>query len=234
MRLLQSTTLLFLVGCALGAPARTTAPAQQPFPTPSEGIEITAAGDDGGISLADVLRDFCRVSGQNFSMSPETRNALESTPVGLLASVQVPAAQVYSFVEGLLIRNGFVVARLQSEAPALLGLYSSQERRDRSAGEQAMRVSRDQLTPFGAHPALLIRTVVDVHPASAKEVAGALRGLAADHSLYRVLQSGSPTSVIVEGPGSWVVDVVATIDEVVANHVAYVEQFRRPESGSDE
>jgi type II secretory pathway component GspD/PulD (secretin) len=226
MRTIHATTALMLAGCALAAPTMTATPKQQPFPTASEGIEIDAAGGDGGSTLADVLRDFSRATGQNFSISPQTRQMLEATPVGLLNSVSVPPAQVFSFVEGLLIRNDFVATRLRGEAPALLGLYSMNERRNRAIGGQAMRVASEDVASFAEHPALLIRTVLDVSPANAKDVASALRHLCSDQSLYSVTHSGAPSSVILQGPGSWVVDTVATIEEVVANHATYLRPFQ--------
>lgn len=198
----------------------------RPFPIPSEGIEILAADDEGGSTLADVLREFTRVTGQNITMSPPTRQQVEAAPVGLLASVHVPPTQVYSFVEGLLTRNDLVITRLRAEAPALLALYSMEERRNRPIAGQALRVRGEHLTAFRDHSALLIRTVVDVSPANAKEIAGHLRHLTTDTSLFYIYPSGSPTSVVVQGPGTWVVDAVATIDEIVDNH----EELFRPAS----
>jgi hypothetical protein len=231
MRPAQITTALLLAGCAFAAPGPNPFPAGgqsqggRPFPVPSEGIEVVAAGDDGGSTLADVLRDFTRITGQNFSMSPATRQLIEASPVGLLSSVHVPPTQVYSFVEGLLMRNDLALTRLRSEAPALLGLYSMQERRNRSIGGQAILVSEERLAPFAQHPALQVRTVVDVTPANAKELSSSLRNLASDSSLYLVMPVGS-TSVVVQGPGAWVVDVVATMDDVVANHEKYRQADR--------
>ena len=82
-----------LVGTLLAPHPRAVTPAQAGvhFPQPSEGITIGATLADGGPSMADVLRDFARVAGQNLSISAATRKSLEKTPAGLIDSVDVRA-----------------------------------------------------------------------------------------------------------------------------------------------
>jgi hypothetical protein len=65
-----------LIGTAMAAALLATTPpgpsqarADTHFPAPSGAITIAATTADGGPSMADVLRDFARVAGQNLSIS---------------------------------------------------------------------------------------------------------------------------------------------------------------------
>jgi hypothetical protein len=235
MRILQGTSTVLIAGCAIAAgPVAAPAPQQAPFPSPTKGLAIEASGIEGGTTLAELLREFCSATGQNLSVSQSTRQQLEMTPVGLMNPVEVPEAEVYSFVEGLLRQHDYVLTVQRDVAPMLLGVYSRDDRQRRSIRDQGRGVAREELDQWAAHPAVMIRTVVDVAPANAHELGNNLRMLVSDQSLHGIWSSGSPASMIVEGPAAWVIDTTATIERVVANHVAWEEARRQqPETRGD-
>jgi len=209
-----------LIGTALAAallapapPGPSQARADTHFPAPSGAITIAATTADGGPSMADVLRDFARAAGQNLSISTATRAALEATPAGLIASAEVPAAQVYSFVEGLLVERGFVMSELRDQEPRLLGIYNQQE----GLSAPAQWVPADQLERFRAHPALVVLTVLCLEELDVRQLGNSLRALGGGVG-SGVVPIGSTNSVLLMGTGRNVADLAQVM--LAANEAA--------------
>ena len=188
------------------------------FPAPSEAITIAATTADGGPSMADVLRDFARVAGQNLSISPATRTALEATPAGLIAPAEVPAGRVYSFVEGLLVERGFIMSELHDEDPRLLGIYDREE----LFSAPALWVPSEELERFRSHPALVVSTVLHLEALDVRQLGNSLRALTADGA--GVVPIGNTNSVFMMGTGRNVADLalvmIATNEAMLASREA--------------
>jgi hypothetical protein len=217
-----------LIGTAMAAALLATTPpgpsqarADTHFPAPSGAITIAATTADGGPSMADVLRDFARVAGQNLSISTASRAALEATPAGLIASAEVPAAEVYSFVEGLLAERGFVMSELRDQEPRLLGIYNQQE----GLSAPAQWVPADQLERFRAHPALVVLSVLCLEELDVRQLGNSLRALGGLGS--GVVPIGSTNSVLLMGTGRNVADLAQVM--LAANEAAGASrQAREP------
>jgi len=236
MQTTKTVFALLLVSCALAQESRP--PQVQPrsaetqrsshFPMPRSGLSLNRDGEgDGSQTLAGMLAEFCRVTGQNFSVSEAARQMLQATATGLVQPVDVPPAQVYPFVEALLIDRGFVITELRAQEPRLLALHltRSNDPSDRSrARERCVLVPAERIAEYADHPALMVRTVIDVSPLDARLVANTLRGVIRDSELQNILPIGGVTSLLVEGPGAWVASVAEMLRDAAEIEREWLEK----------
>jgi hypothetical protein len=213
MQVIQTILSAVLAGCAVAPAAQMDlAPlAQDPlqFPSPKSSLRIAAATAEGGPSLADLLRDFGQVSGLSLSASPEVSLALQHYPVGMLQAVEVPPAEVYSFVESLLVDRGIVLAVLHAGEPRMLGIY--QPGRQPPTTIPSVSVPSDQSDLCAAHPAIAVRTLLHLEWTDVRALANSMRAVSAMGS--NIVPIGNSNSVLVEGPGRWVADMAKVMKQ---------------------
>ena len=166
------------------------------FPMPSGPLALEPAAGEGQASLADVMRRFGALTGCEVSAAAPHRELLENTPTGLLGPVTVPPEAGWSFVESLLAENGFALAVLRSEPPRLLGVYHVPSVEGGAAALPALAVDAERLGDFADHPALVIRTVLDLPHVDVRALGNVLRGVVGSTGLVPV---GGTTSIVVLG-----------------------------------
>lgn len=200
-----------------------------PFPVPPTGLAITVAQEEA-TTLLDLLLDFARVSGQTLHVSDETRTQLRQTPLGLLTSVEVPPAEVYSFVESLLWQSGFVVIDERAAAPRMLAIKSLHGSERVLVRQGCVTVPASELAAYKRHPALMIQTVVPLSDAHRGDLQGALRMFVVDNHVQRVATAGN--GVLLAGTGRQVAQAAEVLRALDA--LGPVERERNAETKQEE
>lgn len=162
-----------------------------------------------GLSLSDLLQAWGARAGMMFTSDEATRVRLTSTDVGVLGSTSVAAPDVYPWVGGLLLRNGFVMADLTGTQPALVGIYPIEAMADAPAVE----VSPARLADFERLPALVIQTTVRLDSTDVRTVANSLRGVMTSNGQTTV-PVGNTNQMILRGSARQVIDMVATLRKI--------------------
>ena len=192
-----------------GAPQPLASVPDDHFPPARQSLTIEVSPDDMP-SVADVLRDFADVTGQNVHVSPDTRQQLASTPIGLLDDVTIPPGEVYTFVESLLFQAHCVMAHVRAQSPPLIAVYSL-ENRDTQWIDGWVEIDQGSAASYADHPALLVQTVVDVTPLDANQIGGSMRMLARQQFYQSVLPIGRD-AVLLRGTGADVAAWKALLD----------------------
>ena len=216
-RLFFPVAALGLGACQLATARAETVPRPQDsglLPTATRAL-VLQFEDTEGPSLAEVARELEQVTGLHLVTDDPTRVRLEQTATGLSGSVEVPPQDVYPFAEGLLWAAGFVLRPIHAGDTPLL-LLSANGRAGGSSERSAVFVEASQVRAFAArHPALVVQTVVDVRPLDARQASTSLRGLASDTNTQAIL-AVSESSLILKGTGRFLLEVLSSLDGVVA------------------
>lgn len=196
----------------------------QLFPTPETGIRIPGLSEarNQDYSLLRMLEDFSEATGYELMLDDFTQQQALNVRPGLLREVEVPPTHVYPFVEGVLRHHGFMLAVYSSEAPRFLGVASLQNGGRVSLKQSVIDVPIEQLEDFGAHPAVLVRTVVSFDHVDVRQLATSLRPLMPDASTQSMLNAGSTNSLILTGFADTILDlsgVMRTIDREQGEHL---------------
>lgn len=207
--------LLASISCAgvphatqAGAPPQ--APLQDALP-PASGPLAVPQFEAEGLTLGDLLREFAELTDQHLVMTEQTRQVMQQTPVVMGGTKEIPAAEVYSFVEGLLTFHGFFTARLKGGQRPLLGVYWS---RDNSVAGIAtaprLTVPAEELGSYADHPAFLIQTVLELSYMDTRQLSTSLRGMLRDTNTQTLLAVGEH-GIVLAGTGQWVAEMASVM-----------------------
>jgi hypothetical protein len=200
-------------------------PAADPLPMPKQGISI-AMEAQGGAKLESVLKDLERVTGVHVVADRETQNALASTTTGLTGALDVPAGEVWTTVEGLLARNGFVLTFIKKDDPKLIGVQSTLVAAREKARNDAVYVPEAELPAWIRHPAFLITTLVDIDQADVRVLSNSMRAMFTDAGMQQMIPMGNSNSMLVVGMAGWVSAQAAMLHEL--NERARREEATKP------
>ena len=138
------------------SPATCPAPkSAELFPMATEALVF-----DPDQSLAQLVSEYSRVTGQGASIGAEAKALLASVKVSVSPATTVPPAMVQQIFEQVLVDSGFMLGIVSEVEPRMYSLVSLTTR-DRSSLRRAARyVAREDLEAYRRHPAVLISTVV--------------------------------------------------------------------------
>lgn len=197
------------------APAPSVSQASSdPFPTPTSGLKLQIAPGEE-MSLDKLLDEFSRVTGQSLLISKDSCSALRSVPTGLNRSVDVPASEVYPFVESVLVHNQYVLQVLSDHEPRLLGVQSIAQSRNnnRSLSDLARYVPVSDIGLYARHPAVLVTTMVELPSTDVRTISNSLRSLLSDAVTQQIIAVGSTNSLVLGGSGTSVANLVTVLRE---------------------
>jgi hypothetical protein len=177
MKLAALLSLLLVAGAR--APA-VSAPESR-LPLPPVGAELSFEPGTSEIALDDLLERLAHLTGMELAMSPQTRVQLQGSKEPPEFAEPVPAAEVYSFVEGLLSRQGFVIAPISGGTRPILGVSGTQGG-GRDGPLDALYVEEAELAELELHPALLVRLFIDMENMDTRQVQTQLRQLLVDNT----------------------------------------------------
>jgi len=195
------------------APVGSTAVAD-PFPTPSAGLKIQIAPGEE-MSLEKLLDEFSRVTGQTLLITENTCQALKASPTGLNRSVDVPANEVYSFVESVLAHNQHVLEVLSDHEPRLLAVHNLQQLRNgnRSLSDLAQYVPVANIGLYARHPAVLVTTMIELPSTDVRVLSNSMRGLLSDTITQQIIPVGNTNALVLGGSGASVANLVTVLRE---------------------
>lgn len=217
--LLLSCTAL-ATGCAAPAsqqasPPTTKVAASDLFPEPKSGISIQVEPGNE-MNLEELLAEFANVTGLHLVIARETSALLKQRATGLLGSVEVPAGEVYPFVESVLVHNDFVLTPLTNREPRLVAVYSSSmgPQRGGSLRNTAIFVTAEEVQAYSRHPAILVTTVINMPSTDVRTLSNSMRTMFTDANTQQIIPVGNSNSLILTGYGSQVASLVAMMKRV--------------------
>ena len=212
--------------------AELAAAASDPFPAPKSGIKI-AIGPGEDMKIEALLDRFSEVTGQVLLIDPSVRQLMRSQETGLNRSVDVPASEVYPFVETILSQNEFVLTVLSAREPRLLGVHSLTQGPERgSLRNGALQVSPQAIASYDRHPAVLVTTTLDLPHVDVRTLSNSLRALYTDANTQQIIPVGNSNSVILTGLGRNVASQVAMLRE--CDEIARVSEEKHEKERAQE
>ncbi len=210
MRLAQITLAVVAASCAvlpgserlLGSSGTTPGDVLPPA-TSSLSLALDAES-----TLAELLDGLARVTGQHVVMSEYTA-ALLTEPSGVLGgAVEVPADEVYPFVESILSFHHLYFAPLKGGQRPVLGVYSG--RGPGNSRPPRVWLSAEELEAFAEHHALLVTTTVTLPNTDVRQLSTSLRAMLTDTNTQLLLPVGS-SSLMLGGTAAHVAGLIETL-----------------------
>jgi type II secretory pathway component GspD/PulD (secretin) len=213
-------TLACVSATAARTPSLALAPAvatrsSDPFPTPATGLKIQVAPGEE-MSLDKLLDEFSRVTGQNLLVSNDTCSSLRNVPTGLNRSVEIPASEVYSFVENVLAHNQYALEVLSDHEPRLLAVHNLATRGRNNqvpAADLAHYVPVKDIGLYANHAAVLVSTMLELPSTDVRTLSNSMRALTKDAVTQQLIAIGNTNSLILSGSGASVANLVTILRE---------------------
>lgn len=206
------------------------------LPPAHAGIEVPGNRD---LTLADLSAAFAEATGLRVLVGSGTRQFLNDTPSGVLGGAQVPAEDVYSFVESVFRRQGLVMERLGGDSLPIVALYAAQAGRDGLPSSWSV-VDPAQAASWRIHQVLLVQCAVDVAPLDAARVATTMRSLIRDTNTQNIVPLGGQASLLLRGTASEVAQWIDLLHVAAGHEQALIdaraaagEGVSKPGSGQD-
>jgi hypothetical protein len=178
-----------------------------PLPAPSGPLQFDAGAKE--IGLDELCLRLAQLTGQELAMRPEARQQLAQLREPLESAGPVPAEEVYTFVEALLARQGFLVAPVSGGARPVLGVHVAGERH----ALHPVHVGRESLPELAAHPALLVRLLVTLEHTDSRQVQTQLRQITVDSENTNQCVPVGDRGLILQGRARDVADLARMVLE---------------------
>lgn len=149
-----------------------------PLPAPSGPLVFDPGTKEIGID--ELLARLAQLTGQELAITPQGRQMLAQSKEPLERADPVPQGEVYTFVEGLLVRQGAVIAPLSDGTRPILGVYFPGDNRDGPLHPLYARA--EALPELAAHPALHVRLLLNLENTDSRQVQTQIRQLQTDNS----------------------------------------------------
>ncbi len=200
-------------GAADSAALATTGAAHKALlPSPSGPLDLSVA-PGATLSLDEMLQRLSKLTGVTYSTDGSIGDHLKSTKVMLSQDKNVPVAEVYPWVEYILLQNGYTLALLHNGDAPLVGVCPHSAK---GTNPSAIKVDPDRLDECRAHPAFLFTTVLLLPHTDVGSVGNSLRILGPDTQTGGVIPAGSSQSVVLSGSGREVVDLATILQTIEA------------------
>ena len=186
------------------------------FPPSSGPLTIEISADAPGINYLDLVRSYGELTGQHITFAEETKQLLTNTTVNLDRTVTVPALEVQTFVEHLLVRGGFVVTVLKDDGVRLLQVSSLHTAARNNLRAGAYLISSDRTDIAKAHPAVLFMVVVSLPNTDVRQVSNSMRTMITDANTQQMLPAGNSNSMVIVGFGSQLAAMAQMLREIDA------------------
>ena len=182
------------------------------------------------MKLPKLLEEFSKVTGVTLLMDPETRSDVAKCSTGLNRSVDVPAPEVYSVVETILLQHGFYLVPAHDRDPRIATLVSiNQGGRGQNPRNSAVLVSTGDLEFYTRHPAVVVTTVVDLPHTDVRTLSNSMRTMFTDANTQQIIPVGNTNTLIVTGFAGSVKNIVRMLqlaEESSARAMAEEEKQR--------
>lgn len=189
------------------------------FPAATGDLVLEWAADGTPPRLAEVADQYGQLTGQMMVVNSETRNLLQGARLPLDRPTTVPAAEVQSFFESILIASDFALTIVRQEEPRLVQIQSLQTASRNTIRATARIVAANDLAVLRRHPSMLFTTVVDLPNTDVRQLSNSLRTMITDANTMQLLPAGNATSLVITGFGPYVADMVDQVRLIDAHSV---------------
>ncbi len=169
----------------------------QLFPTPQEGFTIRAEEQ----SLAGLLDEFSRVTGEHILYSVDTGTMLEGSRTQLQRDLEVAPERVYEVVQDLLIQSKFVLTDVRRSEPRMMAVASLDSPQRATIKQDARVVDAEHLDEFAKYSAMLIQTTLHLPNTDVRTTGASMRQLVVDPNTMQIIPIPESNSVILTGFG---------------------------------
>ena len=185
------------------------------FPEPKSGISIRVTPGEE-MKLDALLAEFSKVTGLHLVIAKEDSMIVRATSTGLMGSVDVPAGEVYPWVESLLVHNGVVLAPMTDREPRLVSVSTlmSGAQRGGSLRNSAIFVPAEEIAAYSRHPAVLVTTVMNLPSVDVRTLSNSMRTMFTDANTQQIIPVGNSNSLIMTGFGSSVASMVTMLNRI--------------------
>jgi hypothetical protein len=184
-----------------------------PLPLPREGLVFS--GDTNEVTLGYLLDELARATGQELALSSADRDELSREKITLTHMDQVPAGEMYSFVESFLALQGVVIAPLKGGARPVLAVYlPGQGRRGPPIAPEPLPISQALFDEAAEHPALFVRIQLVLKHTDTRQLQTQLRQMLVDPiGIQNVVPAGE-RGLLLQGRAKFIVGLARQILEL--------------------
>ena len=200
---LMLTSVVLATSCAAPTSSSQTpakVAATELFPEPKSGMSIPAEPGKE-MKLDELLLEFSKVTGLHLVIDKETVHIVQLMSTGLVDRVEVPASEVYPFVESLLVYNGIVLSPLTKHEPRLVAVDSMSmgAQRGGSLRNSATFVPVEEIPAYSRHPAILVTTVINLPSVDVRTLSNSMRTMFTDANTQQIIPVGNSNALILTG-----------------------------------
>jgi type II secretory pathway component GspD/PulD (secretin) len=184
---------------------------------PAQSDLVIEMGEDGAApSLWRLAQQYARITGQHMVASEETRVLLESSPVPLSASVNVPAPGAQVFFESIMVSSHVVLCPLPNTEPQLVNLISLRTQERSNALGYAVRLDFEEAAVAARqHPAVIFQTTISMQ-VDVRQLSNAMRTMMPDINTTQLLPAGNTNVLILRGLGIGLAPLIETLRAIDA------------------
>ncbi|MEQ1892564.1 MAG: hypothetical protein ABL998_08495 [Planctomycetota bacterium] len=187
-----------------------------PLPPAREGIVFAPGTSE--VSLDFLLSELARTTGQELTLDMLARKRLAKELISLTRTDPVPAEEVYTFVESLVVQKGVLLAPLKGGSRPVMGvLWSGPEARNSFPPILDPLVVPISLTSEAAeHPALFVRMLVNLRNVDTRQLQTQLRQLLVDTTGTNNVVPAGERTLILQGRATYIAGLVQQLLEMDA------------------
>ncbi|MFT7676232.1 MAG: type II secretory pathway component GspD/PulD (secretin) [Planctomycetota bacterium] len=171
-------------------------------------------------SMADLVAEYARLTGQSAAISEETMSFLSNSKVRVSPAATVPPAMVQEVFEQVMLESHFVLGIVSDMEPRMFSLVNLNTGRRTTLRSSARYVARQDLEVYRNHPALMISTVVALPNTDVRQLSNSMRTMITDANVQQMLPAGAGNSMVVTGFGRSTVELVDMLERIDASRAA--------------
>jgi hypothetical protein len=197
--------------CAFAAPAADPREARtELLPRPRAALEFPQ--DAREVTLGWMVDELGRLTGQELTMAPDVREALDSAKEPIEIRTPVPVGEVYAFVESMLLQREFYVAPVKGGERPVLAVIGFTGRA--MPAPQRFVPAVTDIEGLADHPALLCQIVLTFENIDTRQLQTQLRQLLVDQTnLMQVVPAGE-RCLVLQGPGGYLLGLARLLEQV--------------------
>lgn len=215
-----------LAGSELAEPP---AIALQPFA--GNGSFTVAARDDAESNLLELARDYGRATDRVLVLQEETLRLLQADRAGLSRALTVSGSAFPTFVEQILAERGYLLFELSNGAPGLVTCMSRDAAARSTVRTNVRYADARAIATCAGRPATLFQTVVDLPHVDVRTLSNSMRSLIVDPMMLTIVPAGNSSSLVLQGSGAALADLVAMLRAVEAAAAARPPANEPPAEG---
>jgi len=174
---------------------------EDPFPVAREDLHVPGVSEGKSLSLHQLLARFAELTGQSLLLSEEVTSILDIVGVGLSRPVTVPAAQVHSFVEAVMIEKRFVMTETRPDEPRLISVWHLDSGARTIVLGKARTIGWEDLPIYERHPAFPVQTLIHLQHTDVRKLVNSLRSLVTSPNTLQIIPLGDSAHLLLRGFG---------------------------------